>query len=149
MKGECIKQHENSNNDIDNVCRFAFRGDTRMKTLFRSDAKSEQCPFQPPFNFTYAIQDGSCTSRISSVTSCSGYGKYRFHYEACPELPNTETHVDELECIAHWNSFGIDFFAIHQKTPLGGHMGISADSSCDELTDLTYASTRIDYTKGN
>uniref|UniRef100_A0A1I7V613 Uncharacterized protein n=1 Tax=Loa loa TaxID=7209 RepID=A0A1I7V613_LOALO len=192
----CIKQYESNNNDIDNICRFAFRGDTPMKTLFRSnffeitvqnmentgDAKSEQCPFERSFNFTYIIQDGSCTSRVSSATVCSEYGKYRFHYEACPELPNYESHgklqykkrtvnqqfsKDELECIAHWNSFGAEFFAvritnssitgpntifrclIHQKTAFGGRIGVSADSSCNELTDLIYAGTIIEYTQGS
>ncbi|KAM3720086.1 hypothetical protein ACO02O_00023 [Dirofilaria immitis] len=166
-QSECIKQYENSNDNIDVICRFAFRGDTPMKTLFRNDAKPEQCPFEPPINFTYAIQDGSCTSRVSSVTVCPEYGKYRFQYEACPELPNYETHVDELKCIAHWNSFGVEFFAvhitkssinrsnitfrclIHQKTAFGGLMGVSADSSCNELTDLTYAGTRIEYIQGS
>uniref|UniRef100_A0A8R1TMA6 Uncharacterized protein n=1 Tax=Onchocerca volvulus TaxID=6282 RepID=A0A8R1TMA6_ONCVO len=166
-QSECIEQYESSNDDIDAICRSAFRGDTPMKTLFRSDAKSEQCPFEPPFNFTYAVQDGSCTSRVSSVTVCPRYGRYRFRYEACPELPNYETHADELECIAHWNSFGVEFFAvritnssitgsniifrclIHQRTAFGGRMGISADSSCNELTDLTYASTRIEYMQGS
>uniref|UniRef100_A0AAF5RXU9 Uncharacterized protein n=1 Tax=Wuchereria bancrofti TaxID=6293 RepID=A0AAF5RXU9_WUCBA len=165
-QSECIKQYESSSDNIDNICRFAFRGDTPMKTLFRNDAKSEQCPFEPPFNFTYTIQDGSCTSRISSVNVCPEYGKYRFRYEACPELPSHESHEDELECIAHWNSFGIEFFAvritnssitgpniifrclIHQKTTFGGRMGISADSSCNELTDLTNAGTRIEYQQG-
>ncbi|KAK6103007.1 putative integral membrane protein [Brugia pahangi] len=165
-QSECIKQYESSSDNIDNICRFAFRGDTPMKTLFRYDARSEQCPFEPPFNFTYTIQDGSCTSRISSVNICSEHGKYRFRYEACPELPNHESHEDELECIAHWNSFGIEFFAvriinssitgsniifrclIHQKTTFGGRMGISADSSCNELTDLTNAGTRIEYYQG-
>ncbi|KAL3993611.1 hypothetical protein ACH3XW_18275 [Acanthocheilonema viteae] len=121
----------------------------------------------PPFNFTYTTQDGSCTSRVSSLTACPEYGKYRFGYEACPELPNYESHVDELECIAHWNSFGVEFFAvritnssitvpntifrclIHQKRVFGGYMGISADSSCDELTDLAYAGMKIKYTQGS
>ncbi|VBB25671.1 unnamed protein product [Acanthocheilonema viteae] len=78
IKGECIKQYENSRDDIENICRPAFRGDASMKT--------------PPFNFTYTTQDGSCTSRVSSLTACPEYGKYRFGYEACPELPNYESH---------------------------------------------------------
>ncbi|VDN00464.1 unnamed protein product, partial [Onchocerca ochengi] len=76
-QSECIEQYESSNDDIDAICRSAFRGDTPMKTLFRSYANSEQCPFEPPFNFTYAIQDGSCTSRVSSVTVCPRYGSRR------------------------------------------------------------------------
>uniref|UniRef100_A0A0R3RTN0 Protein kinase domain-containing protein n=1 Tax=Elaeophora elaphi TaxID=1147741 RepID=A0A0R3RTN0_9BILA len=175
-QSRCINKHESSNDNIENICRHAFRGDTPMKTLFKTDAKSEQCPFKPPFNFTYTTQDGACRSRVSSVTACSEYGKYRFQYEACPELPNYERHgkltlhykfrnseMDELECIAHWNSFGMEFFAvritnssitvpktifrclIYQKTASGGYMGMSADSSCDELTDLTYAGMTIEY----
>ncbi|EJW70657.1 hypothetical protein WUBG_18437 [Wuchereria bancrofti] len=36
-QSECIKQYESSSDNIDNICRFAFRGDTPMKTLFRSN----------------------------------------------------------------------------------------------------------------
>lgn len=37
IKGGCIKQYESSNEDIDDICRPTFRGDTPMKTLFQSN----------------------------------------------------------------------------------------------------------------
>lgn len=160
----CIKQY-NASDDVETSCRRSLRGDTPMKMLFRIDAKPEKCPFAAPFNFTYATYDGSCVSRNSSVTACSAFELFRFQYQACPELSNSETHVDELECIAHWNSFGVEFFAvritnssvtgpntyrclIHQKTLVGGRMGISADSSCSELMDIAHAGITLDYTQG-
>uniref|UniRef100_A0A914ZHG1 Uncharacterized protein n=1 Tax=Parascaris univalens TaxID=6257 RepID=A0A914ZHG1_PARUN len=152
-----------ANENIDSVCRRSFRGDAPMTTLFRANSTSELCPFEAPFNFTYLFIDGSCTSRISTVTACANPHRFRFQYQACPEVPHTETHADELECIAKWNSFGVEYFAIrltnsfassssarfrcviHERASSGGRMGISADASCNELTDISFASTVLNY----
>ncbi|MFH4979985.1 hypothetical protein AB6A40_006694 [Gnathostoma spinigerum] len=148
---------------MDEVCRNSFRGDTPMMTIFRANAISEKCPFDAPFNFTYQFIDGSCVSRTSSVSSCANPHRFRIHYQACPENVHTDTHADEIECIAQWDLFGVEYFAakltnhfgtspsskyrcfIHQRTPSGGRMGISADASCRELTDISLASTILNY----
>ncbi|KHN78288.1 hypothetical protein Tcan_09072 [Toxocara canis] len=158
----CIQSFADSEN-IGSVCRRSFRGDAPMTTLFRANASSERCPFEAPFNFTYFFIDGSCTSRISTVTACASPHRFRFQYQACPEVPHTETHADEVECIAKWNSFGVEYFAvkltnsfapshsarfrciIHERASSGGRMGISADASCSELTDMSFASTVLNY----
>ncbi|VDN03282.1 unnamed protein product [Thelazia callipaeda] len=144
IEGRCIDHYKVDNDDIDTLCKNALLGDTPMKMLFQIDAKPESCPFEPPLNFTYTIQDGACSSRISSVTACSGYGKYRFQYEACPELPNSEMHGRHKYDIKAANLIS----KVQQTTIAGGgSIGFSADSSCNELIDLTYATTKIDYTQ--
>ncbi|VDK47965.1 unnamed protein product [Anisakis simplex] len=158
----CMRSIINDKN-IAAACRRSFRGDAPMTTLFRVNASSERCPFEAPLNFTYLVTDGPCTSRTSTVTVCANPHRYRFQYQACPEIAHTETHAEHIECIAKWNSFGIEYFSakitngitpnpssrfrciIHERASSGGRMGISADASCNELTDISFANTILKY----
>ncbi|KAK0393491.1 hypothetical protein QR680_000238 [Steinernema hermaphroditum] len=159
----CLAERDSSSLDVAYLCRNFFRGDTPMVTLFRADAKTEECGLVTPANLTYQTPTGHCTSRISSLTECSSTNRFRITYQACPEVPHSETHGVEFRCIGSWSSFGQKFTAIkivnqlgvptsatyrcliHEQQSAHGRIGISADSSCQELTQLSSASTIITY----
>ncbi|VDM54116.1 unnamed protein product [Angiostrongylus costaricensis] len=123
------------------------------------DAPPILCPIEAPLNFTYHTSGGSCISRISSITRCSQWARLSFHYQACPENPTKEASVSEIECIASWHSLGHMFFAarvgnrrgesyrcfIVDQMGTSGRIGISADASCQELTDIGAATTTLQY----
>ncbi|CAJ0585844.1 unnamed protein product, partial [Mesorhabditis spiculigera] len=141
-------------------CRNEFRGDAPMITLFKAEAKPEKCPLETPLNFTYSTAQGTCHSRISSIQPCVNEKKLKLDYKACPELPTVEASGSELECLGSWQSMGAHFIAArisaHGKRPSHrcliveggrrhGNLGISADSSCQELTHLSAASKLLAY----
>ncbi|CAJ0959652.1 unnamed protein product, partial [Mesorhabditis belari] len=142
-------------------CREKLSGDAPMETLFRVDGKAEKCPLSTPLNFTYQNAQGICASRTSNIQKCVNEKRLKIQYEACPELPNTEAAGIEIECIGWWESLGWKFLASrliqsakkkasHRCIILDGdnskgRLGISADSSCHELTHLSAASTLISY----
>uniref|UniRef100_A0A1I7ZBI1 Ig-like domain-containing protein n=1 Tax=Steinernema glaseri TaxID=37863 RepID=A0A1I7ZBI1_9BILA len=159
----CLAERDSSSLDVAYLCRNFFRGDTSMVTLFRADAKTEDCGLVTPANLTYQTAAGQCTSRVSSLTECSSKNRFRITYQGCPEVPHSETHGVEFRCIGSWSSFGQKFTAIkivnqlgvptsatyrcliHERHGPNGRIGISADSSCQELTQLFSASTIITY----
>ncbi|TMS33543.1 hypothetical protein L596_001273 [Steinernema carpocapsae] len=159
----CLAERDSSSLDVAYLCRNFFRGDTPMVTLFRVDSRTEDCGLVSPANLTYQTSAGQCNSRISSLNECSGKNRFRITYQACPEVPHSETHGVEFKCIGSWSSFGQNFTAIRIANQLGvptsatyrciihdrrgpnGRIGISADSSCQELTHLASSSTIITY----
>ncbi|PAV64324.1 hypothetical protein WR25_25392 isoform C [Diploscapter pachys] len=112
-----------------------------------------------PLNFTYQTSYGACRSRTSKATNCAQQNRLIFDYKACPEIPNKEETRVELECIGIWRISGLTAFAVRMADIKGiehrcylmegkgttGRIGISADSSCEELTSIDAAISQISY----
>ncbi|CAB3405347.1 unnamed protein product [Caenorhabditis bovis] len=140
-------------------CAQLMHADTTMHTLFRKDAAPVPCPIDAPLNFTYQSSHGVCSSRTSHIHRCSQYNLLALHYQACPEIPNREAAVWQMECIGSWQSFGQNYFAARvgyrageqyrcfllEKSGTGGRIGESADAGCQELTHIGAAATTISF----
>lgn len=140
-------------------CSQLMSADTTMHTLFRKEAIPVPCPIEAPMNFTYQTNQGICNSRTSHLHRCAQYDRLALHYQACPEIPNRESAIWQMECIGSWQSFGSFYFAarvgysageqyrcfIHDKTGSSGRIGESADAGCQELTHIGAAATTLHY----
>ncbi|CAD6198230.1 unnamed protein product [Caenorhabditis auriculariae] len=140
-------------------CSQLISADVIMHTLFRKDASVVPCPIEAPLNFTYQSSYGSCSSRTSHMHRCSQYDRLALHYQACPEVPNREAAVWQMECIGSWRSFGQSYFAarigqrfgeqyrcfILEKSGTSGRIGESADAGCQELTHIGAATTTLHF----
>ncbi|VDP08952.1 unnamed protein product [Soboliphyme baturini] len=149
-------------NTLKEVCSQFF-GDTPVITLFRANPQPEPCPFRGPFNFTYENYRGSCKTRISTGDFCVSSSKLKLNYQSCPETYLSESKVEFIECVARWTSDRYNFFAgkllgkssfseadnfrcfTYELSPRGGVVSISADASCQELTDIDTAAVRLEF----
>jgi hypothetical protein len=77
---------------LDNLCG-QITGDATLYSMFRSDAGPTECPFRggPPFTFTYNRGYGECSSPVSRVDSCTDESRLLLRYQACPDVPGTES----------------------------------------------------------
>ncbi|KAK3919520.1 Cation channel sperm-associated protein 2 [Frankliniella fusca] len=66
--------------------------DTTLFSMFRADAEPQRCPLlDPPFNFTYSRNSGECAWPVSRLDGCTNPARLRLHYQACPDVPSTES----------------------------------------------------------
>ncbi|XKL62829.1 hypothetical protein PGB90_002662 [Kerria lacca] len=88
---------------LDSLCE-KITGDALLYSMFRLDAKPIPCPFKggPPFTFTYNRGSGECKSPISKSDSCTDDSRMLLRYQACPDVHNSESTVEELTCLASW-----------------------------------------------
>ncbi|ODM93446.1 hypothetical protein Ocin01_13236, partial [Orchesella cincta] len=86
---------------VRSVCS-TITGDANLFAMFRLDAKSIDCPFRAPLSFTYNRGHGECRYPVSSVDSCTHPSRLLLNYQACPDVPGTESTVEELQCLASW-----------------------------------------------
>lgn len=140
-------------------CTSIMSAETSMHTLFRKDSASVPCPIEAPLNFTYQSSYGLCSSRTSHIHRCAQHDRLALYYQACPEIPNKEAAVWQMECVASWKSYGQHYFAarvasrsgeqyrcfILDRSGTGGRIGESADASCQELTHIGAASTTLHF----
>ncbi|KAJ9599575.1 hypothetical protein L9F63_009943, partial [Diploptera punctata] len=77
---------------LDKLCG-EITGDDTLYSMFRSDATPIECPFRggPPFTFTYNRGSGECSSPPSMVDSCTDESRLLLRYQACPDIPGTES----------------------------------------------------------
>lgn len=66
-------------------------GDANLFAMFRLDAAPIDCPFRAPMSFTYNKGQGECQNPVSSVDSCLQSSRILFNYQACPNVPGTES----------------------------------------------------------
>lgn len=79
-----------------------INGDAQLYSMFRVNASPVTCPFRGPFTFMYNRGYGECRTPISSIDSCSEDFRIRLRYQACADIPGTESTVEELFCLATW-----------------------------------------------
>ncbi|XP_066144281.1 uncharacterized protein [Euwallacea fornicatus] len=80
-------------------------GDAALYSMFRKypEVKPIECPFKSaPFTFGYNRGTGDCSYPQSRAESCTDDSRLVLKYQACPDVPSTEQHVEELICLATW-----------------------------------------------
>ncbi|XP_063230037.1 uncharacterized protein LOC134535094 [Bacillus rossius redtenbacheri] len=90
-----------SRESLVNLCSL-ITGDALLYSMFRIEATAVPCPFKGPFTFTYNRGHGDCRSPVSSIDSCTEDSRLLLRYQACPDIPGTESTVEELQCLATW-----------------------------------------------
>uniref|UniRef100_A0A6P7EZZ2 Uncharacterized protein LOC114324512 n=1 Tax=Diabrotica virgifera virgifera TaxID=50390 RepID=A0A6P7EZZ2_DIAVI len=86
------------------ICQM-ITGDAPLYSLFRKhpEAKPINCPFKSaPFTFSYNRMTGDCSNPPSKAESCTDDSRLVLKYQACPDVPSTESNVEELVCLATW-----------------------------------------------
>ncbi|XP_011495489.1 PREDICTED: uncharacterized protein LOC105360309 [Ceratosolen solmsi marchali] len=86
---------------LSSLCSY-ITGDALLFSMFREEATSVPCPFHGPMTFTYNRGHGRCSSPQSNVDTCTDESRLLFRYQACPDVPGSESTVEELECLATW-----------------------------------------------
>ncbi|CAG7820560.1 unnamed protein product, partial [Allacma fusca] len=59
--------------------------------MFRLDPVPIECPFRGPFTFTYNRGHGDCRHPVSTIDSCLHSSHLLLNYQACPDVPGTES----------------------------------------------------------
>lgn len=86
------------------ICE-SITGDAPLYSMFRKEPRPipQPCPFRPaPFTFTYNRGSGDCVNPPSRAESCTDDSRLLLRYMACPDVPGTESNVEELVCLATW-----------------------------------------------
>ncbi|XP_011315373.1 uncharacterized protein [Fopius arisanus] len=87
---------------LEEMCQ-ATTTDDSLFTMFRLNPTPIPCPFQgPPFTFTYNRGTGECAQPISHAEGCTEESKLLLKYQACPDVPGSESNTEELQCLATW-----------------------------------------------
>uniref|UniRef100_A0A1B6EC96 Ig-like domain-containing protein n=1 Tax=Clastoptera arizonana TaxID=38151 RepID=A0A1B6EC96_9HEMI len=90
-----------SRQSLDTLCS-EITGDAPLFSMFRYDAAPTSCPFRPPFVFTYNRGSGDCRYPVSRADACTEDSRLLLRYQACPDVLNSESTVEELVCLAWW-----------------------------------------------
>ncbi|XP_059057133.1 uncharacterized protein LOC131850786 [Achroia grisella] len=96
---------------LSSICEL-ITGDAPLYSMFRKEPRPvpQQCPFHPaPFTFTYNRGSGDCTNPPSRAESCTDDSRLLLRYMACPDVPGTESNVEELVCLATWKEGSIRY----------------------------------------
>jgi len=89
---------------FDSLCEN-IAGDAPMYSMFRRSAEPVRCPFKGPFSFSYT-KGGSgintCSDPKSYLDSCTENTRLQLNFQACIDVPGSESVSEELTCIAVW-----------------------------------------------
>ncbi|ODM93629.1 hypothetical protein Ocin01_13054 [Orchesella cincta] len=85
-------------------------GDANLFAMFRLDAAPIDCPLSGPFTFSYDRGNGECGNPESTLDSCTHASRLLFNYQACPNVPKTESVEEELQCLAAWKEGSYRYF---------------------------------------
>uniref|UniRef100_A0A336MFF1 CSON014129 protein n=1 Tax=Culicoides sonorensis TaxID=179676 RepID=A0A336MFF1_CULSO len=77
-------------------------GDALLFSMFKENSEPVKCPLKGPFTFTYNRGHGECKNPISNIESCTEDSRLLLSFQACPDVPGTESTVEELTCLATW-----------------------------------------------
>ncbi|XP_053971452.1 uncharacterized protein LOC128872615 [Hylaeus volcanicus] len=91
----------NSRSSLASLCS-SITGDALLYSMFREEATPVPCPFRGPMTFSYNRGHGTCSVPVSNVDTCTDDSRLLFRYQACPDIPASESAVEELECLATW-----------------------------------------------
>ncbi|CAG4967798.1 unnamed protein product [Colias eurytheme] len=104
-------------------------GDAPLYSMFRKEPSPtpQPCPFHPaPFTFTYNKGTGDCTYPPSRAESCTDDSRLLLRYMACPDVPGTESNVEELVCLATWKE-GSTRYLVGQISQVQRRNSIASD----------------------
>ncbi|XP_063707345.1 uncharacterized protein LOC134836085 isoform X2 [Culicoides brevitarsis] len=77
-------------------------GDALLYSMFKENAEAVKCPLKGPFTFTYNRGHGECKNPVSNIESCTEDSRLLLSFQACPDVHDTESTVEELTCLATW-----------------------------------------------
>lgn len=174
----CVVMHERHANVLQYKETFSDRGesletlcshisgDAPLYSMFRAGAVPVTCPLKAPFQFTYFRGDNrECKSPVSSIDSCTDDSRLLFRFQACPDVINSESTVEELTCLATWKEGSVRYLVgklehkmatsdedkyrcfVYEKNkerehiPL--HLAQSGDATCNGLATIEGARTLV------
>ncbi|XP_019872647.1 uncharacterized protein LOC109600906 [Aethina tumida] len=109
------------------IC-YGITGDAPLYSMFRKypETKPIPCPFKSaPFTFAYNRGAGECGNPPSKAESCTDDSRMVFKYQACPDIPSSESNVDELICLALWKEGSTRYLI--GKMAQGGRRSLTSD----------------------
>lgn len=71
-------------------------GDALLYSMFRESGNPMQCPFKPPYTFTYNRGHGDCRNPVSTVEACTQDSRLLIRYQACPDVEGSESAREYL-----------------------------------------------------
>lgn len=71
---------------LESICSD-ITGDAQLESLFRLETPPIECPINGQFSFTY----DSCREPQSSLSSCIDKKQLNFKFNACPDVPGSES----------------------------------------------------------
>ncbi|XP_075235649.1 uncharacterized protein LOC142332859 [Lycorma delicatula] len=152
---------------LENLCA-TITGDAPLYSMFRLDAQPTTCPFKPPFTYTYNRGSGECRHPVSRVDPCTEDSRLLLRYQACPDVHNSESSVEELTCLAWWKDGSTRYLVGLLQHPMatadedryrcfvygkvasrGGSYNVaqSGDATCNGLLSPTEGSRTLSLTK--
>ncbi|XP_050685747.1 uncharacterized protein LOC126980182 isoform X2 [Leptidea sinapis] len=115
-------------NSLSSICE-EITGDAPLYSMFRKEPSPvpEPCPFHPaPFTFTYNRGSHDCVYPPSRAESCTDDSRLLLRYMACPDVPSTESNVEELVCLASWKE-GSTRYLVGQISQVQRRNSIASD----------------------
>ncbi|CAH0548547.1 unnamed protein product, partial [Brassicogethes aeneus] len=112
---------------ITDMCN-GISGDAQLFSMFRKypETKPIPCPFKSaPFTFIYNRGAGECSNPPSKAESCTDDSRMVFKYQACPDIPSSESNVEELICLATWKEGSTRYLI--GKMAQGGRRSLTSD----------------------
>ncbi|KAJ0182986.1 hypothetical protein K1T71_000962 [Dendrolimus kikuchii] len=113
---------------LSSICE-SITGDAPLYSMFRKEPRPvpQACPFRPaPFTFTYSRGSGDCVNPPSRAESCTDDSRLLLRYMACPDVPGTESNVEELVCLATWKE-GSTRYLVGQISQVQRRIPIQSD----------------------
>lgn len=77
-------------------------GDALLYSMFKINPEPIRCPLSGSYTFTYNRGHGECRSPVSNMEMCTEDSRLLLSFQACPDVPGTESTVEELTCLAWW-----------------------------------------------
>ncbi|XP_055612727.1 uncharacterized protein LOC129759337 isoform X2 [Uranotaenia lowii] len=77
-------------------------GDALLYSMFKINPEPIKCPLSGSFTFTYNRGHGECRNPVSKMDMCTEDSRLLLNFQACPDVPGTESTVEELTCLAWW-----------------------------------------------
>nr|XP_040220947.2 uncharacterized protein LOC120948559 isoform X1 [Anopheles coluzzii]XP_040220948.2 uncharacterized protein LOC120948559 isoform X1 [Anopheles coluzzii]XP_040220949.2 uncharacterized protein LOC120948559 isoform X1 [Anopheles coluzzii]XP_040220951.2 uncharacterized protein LOC120948559 isoform X1 [Anopheles coluzzii]XP_040220952.2 uncharacterized protein LOC120948559 isoform X1 [Anopheles coluzzii]XP_049463170.1 uncharacterized protein LOC120948559 isoform X1 [Anopheles coluzzii]XP_04946317 len=77
-------------------------GDALLYSMFKINPEPIKCPLSGSYTFTYNRGHGECRYPVSNMEMCTEDSRLLLSFQACPDVPGTESTVEELTCLAWW-----------------------------------------------
>ncbi|TRY74844.1 hypothetical protein TCAL_11427 [Tigriopus californicus] len=89
---------------------YDITADSPLRSLFRLNGQTSPCPIQGSYSLTYSRGLGLCEYPKSSISQCSDKSHLVFRYQACADIPRSESSVEELRCLGSWKEGSTFYF---------------------------------------
>ena len=95
---------------------YDISADLGLKSLFRlpeegGQEEGEDCPIQGAFQMTYSRGGGICDYPKSDLSTCvADPRRLSLRYQACADIPRTESAEERLRCLGRWKDGSTEYF---------------------------------------